>query len=153
MKCFKEWPVVLQRRWVLTWAVGAAFLLVGLAACFAFHDKNMLILSLLLAFFTSLHCIDFYYIVRHGEYEEIDGVCSSVRRAGMGKRRYIRLLLSDGTEREIVLDKRTTVRTGNRYRMYFRRSSNTLHFSELSKLCLTDTGFLGFEDLGEFSAD
>ena len=59
MKCFKEWPAALQRRWALLISAGAGILLVGLAVFFAFNDTMMLALSSLLTLFFVLRCIHF----------------------------------------------------------------------------------------------
>lgn len=138
MKCFKEWPAALQRRWALLISAGAGILLVGLAVFFAFNDTMMLALSSLLTLFLMLRCIYFYRIVRSGGYEAIDGVCISAGRVGIRKYRRIRLLLSDGTKKDILIDKHTSLRVGNSYRIYLRRGAE--HCTDTSKSCAGGEG-------------
>ena len=148
MKRFKEWPAALQRRWALLISAGADILLVGLAVFFAFNDTMMLALSSLLTLFLVLRCIHFYRIVRSGGSEVIDGVCISAGRAGIRKYRRIRLLLSDGTEKDILIDKHTSLRVGNSCRIYLRCSSSSSTPSDLPLPPFMDDRFICLEDLG-----
>ena len=148
MKYFKEWPAALQRRWALLISACAGILLVGLAVFFAFNDTMMLALSSLLTLFLVLRCIHFYRIVRSGGYEVIDGVCISAGRAGIRKYRRIRLLLSDGTEKDILIDKHTSLRVGNSCRIYLRCSSSSSTPSDLPLPPFMDDRFICLEDLG-----
>ena len=148
MKRFKEWPAALQRRWALLISAGADILLVGLAVFFAFNDTMMLALSSLLTLFLVLRCIHFYRIVRSGGYEAIDGVCISAGRVGIRKYRRIRLLLSDGTEKDILIDKHTSLRVGNSCRIYLRCSSSSSTPSDLPLPPFMDDRFICLEDLG-----
>ena len=148
MKRFKEWPAALQRRWALLISAGTGILLVGLAVFFAFNDTMMLALSSLLTLFLVLRCIHFYRIVRSGGYEAIDGVCISAGRAGIRKYRRIRLLLSDGTEKDILIDKHTSLCVGNSYRIYLRCSASSSTPSDLPLPPLMDDRFICLEDLG-----
>ena len=148
MKCFKEWPAALQRRWALLISAGVGILLVGLTVFFAFNDTMMLALSSLLTLFLVLRCIHFYRIVRSGGYEVIDGVCISAGRAGIRKYRRIRLLLSDGTEKDILIDKHTSLRVGNSCRIYLRCSSSSSTPSDLPLPPFMDDRFICLEDLG-----
>ena len=153
MKCFKEWPAALQRRWALLISAGAGILLVGLAVFFAFNDTMMLALSSLLTLFLVLRCIHFYRTVHSGGYEVVDGVCISAGRAGIRKYRRIRLLLSDGTEKDILIDKHTSLCVGNSYRIYLRCSASSSNTSDLPVEYWTGDGFLCLENLGRSSAD
>lgn len=148
MKRFKEWPAALQRRWALLISAGVGILFVGLAVFFAFNDTMMLALSSLLTLFLVLRCIHFYRIVRSGGYEVIDGVCISIGRAGIRKCRRIRLLLSDGTEKDILIDKHTSLRVGNSCRIYLRCSASSSTPSDLPLPHLMDDRFICLEDLG-----
>ena len=49
MRQFRDWPAALQRKWLLSWAAGAAFLTVGIAVFLALEDRPLLIISALLA--------------------------------------------------------------------------------------------------------
>ena len=46
MRQFRDWPAALQRKWLLSWAAGAAFLTVGIAVFLALEDRPLLIISL-----------------------------------------------------------------------------------------------------------
>ena len=96
MKCFKEWPAALQRRWALLISAG---------------------------------------------------------RAGIRKYRRVRLLLSDGTEKDVLIDKHTSLRVGNSCRIHLRCSSSSSAPSDLPGEYWTGDGFLCLENLGRSSAD
>ena len=49
MRQFRDWPAALQRKWLLSWAAGAAFLTVGITVFLALEDRPLLIISTLLA--------------------------------------------------------------------------------------------------------
>ena len=68
-------------------------------------------------------------------------------------RRTVRLLRYDGNEYAVTLDKRTSLRIGNCYRLYFRQ--DTAHDQGTSFLdgYLDRDRFLGLEDLGEYHAE
>ena len=153
MKRFKEWPAALQRRWALLISAGVGILLVGLAVFFTFNDTMMLAFSSLLTLFLVLRCIHFYRTVHSGGYEVVDGVCISAGRAGIRKYRRIRLLLSDGTEKDILIDKHTSLRVGNSYRIYLRCSASSSTLSDLPGEYWTGDGFLCLENLGRSAAD
>lgn len=51
MQQFKHWPTALQRRWLLSWAAGGAFLVIGVAVFFALDDQALLVISILLSSF------------------------------------------------------------------------------------------------------
>lgn len=148
MKKFHEWPAVLQRRWLLSGAAGLCFLAVGLVVYFTLHDRVLLTISVLLALCVTLRCASFYRMARRGGYEVVEGVCIELGRSGIKKQRSVRLLQMDGNEYAVMLDKRTPLRIGNLYRLYFRQAPP----SRLSGLeqYLSQDQFLGLEDLGEY---
>lgn len=148
MKKFRGWPAVLQRRWLLSGAAGLGFLAVGAAAFLALQDRVLLMISALLAFCIALRSVSFYRMARSNGYEVVEGVCIELGRPGMKKQQSVRLLQMDGNEYAVMLDKRTTLRIGNLYRLYFRQAPP----SQLSGLerYLAQDQFLGLEDLGEY---
>jgi len=148
MKKFHEWPAVLQRRWLLSGAAGLGFLAVGLVVFFTLHDRALLIISALLAFCIALRCVSFYRMARSDGYEVVEGVCIELGRPGMKKQRSVRLLQMDGNEYAVMLDKRTTLRIGNLYRLYFRQTPPS-QISGLEQYLAQDQ-FLGLENLGEY---
>lgn len=151
MKKFCEWPAVLQRRWLLSGAAGLGFLIVGLVVFLTLHDRALLMISALLALCIALRCVSFYRMARSDGYEVVEGICIVLGRPGMKKQRSVRLLQMDGNEYAVMLDKRTPLRIGNLYRLYFRQAHPS-QISGLEQYFLQDQ-FLGLEDLGEYHAD
>lgn len=117
---FQEWPAVLRRRWLITGAAGFGFLLVGLAVFFALGDRVLLMLSGMLTLCTLLYCMEYYRMVRSRRYQTIEVTCVALGRTGIGRQRKVRLLLRDGSETTVTLDKRTVLRVGHQYRIFFR---------------------------------
>ena len=147
---FQEWPAVLRRRWLLTGAAGVGFLLVGLAVFFSLGDRMLLMLSGMLALCTLLHCVEYYNTVRCRRYKTVEGICVTLGRAGIGRRRKIRLLLQEGGEITVTLDKRMDLRIGRQYRIFCRLSHTPpLGGAELQDLPVGDS-ILALEDLGEY---
>lgn len=151
MRKFHEWPSVLQRRWLLSGAAGLGFLVVGLVVFLTLHDRAILVISALLALCVAFRCVSFYRMAQSDGYEVVEGICISLGRPGMKKQRCVRLLQTDGNEYAVMLDKRTPLRIGNHYRLYFRQ----LPASQSSGLegYLAQDQFLGLEDLGEYHVD
>lgn len=152
MKTGKEWPAALRNRWFLHIAAGVGFLLVGLAAFSALHDRMLLMISALLSLCTVLRCLSFYRMVQAESYEVVEGVCIELGRPGLRKRRRVRLLQEDGNEYAVLLDKRTPLRIGNRYRIYFRREDDGGQDVNLFPCFAAEGQFLGLEDMGEYHA-
>lgn len=150
MKKFHEWPAALQRRWLLSGAAGLGFLVVGLAAFFTLHDRGLLMISALLALCTAFRCASFYRMARSDGYDMVEGVCIELGRPGIKKQRSVRLLQMDGNEYTVMLDKRTPLRIGNLYRLYFHQVPPG-QASGLERYLAPDQ-FLGMEDLGEYHA-
>lgn len=148
MKKFHEWPTALQRRWLLSGAAGLCFLAVGLVVFLTLHDRVLLMISALLAFCIALRCVSFYRMARSDGYEVVEGICTELGRSGIKKQRSVRLLQMDGNEYAVMLDKRTPLRIGNLYRLYFRQAPPS-QTSGLERYLAQDQ-FLGLEDLGEY---
>ena len=150
---FQEWPAVLRRRWLLAGAAGIGFLLVGLAVFFALGDRVLLMLSGMLTLCTLLHCLEFYRTVRSRRYQAIEATCIALGRAGIGRQRKVRLLLQDGREATVTLDKRMDLRIGHQYRIFYRLDRAPPHgVADLQDLPAGDS-ILALEDLGESRAD
>lgn len=152
MKPVKDWPAALRNRWFLYGAAGAGFLLVGLAAFSVLHDRMLLGISGLLALCTLLRCLAFYQMVRADAYEVVEGVCIELGHAGLRKRRKVRLLQEDGNEYAVLLDKRTPLRIGNRYRIFFRCENTSDQALEIFPNFVAEDRFLGLENMGEYHA-
>ena len=147
---FQEWPAVLRRRWLLTGAAGVGFLLVGLAVFFALGDRVLLMLSGMLTLCTLLHCLEYYRTVRSRRYQAIEATCVTIGRAGIGQQRKVQLLLQDGREATVTLDKRMDLRIGHQYRIFCRLNRTPPHGgADLQDLPAGDS-ILALEDLGEY---
>lgn len=153
MEKFKEWPGVLQRRWILSALIGAGFLLVGLAMYFSLQDRVLLIISVLLAGCMVWRCISFYRMAAAGAYEVVEGVCITIGKSGLKKHRSVRLLTLDGNEYSVMLDKRTPLRIGNHYRVFFRREADAAGMPLFLQSHFSHNQFLALEDLGEYQFD
>lgn len=150
---FQEWPAVLRRRWILTGAAGFGFLLVGLAVFFSLEDRVLLILSGMLTLCTLLHCVEYYHTVRFRRYQTIEATCTALGRPGIGRQRKVHLLLPDGRETTVTLDKRTALRVGRQYRIFFRLNRAPPYGEpDLQDLPAGDS-ILALEDLGEYRTD
>ena len=153
MRQFRDWPAALQRKWLLSWAAGASFLTVGITVFLALEDRPLLIISTLLAAFVALRCMAFYRTAAGGNYEVITGICVGLGHAGLRRSRTVRMLLTDGTEYEVALDKRIALRIGNRYQLYFRLVPGLSGGQAFPRQALMDSQFLALEDLGEYHID
>lgn len=150
---FQEWPAVLRRRWLLTGAAGFGFLLVGLAVFFSLGDCVLLMLSALLTLCTLLHCMVYYSTIRCRRYQVIEATCIDLGRPGIGRQRKVRLLLRDGRETTVTLDKRTALRVGHQYRIFFRLNCAPPHGEpDLQDLPAGDS-ILALEHIGEYRTD
>lgn len=152
MRSIKEWPAALRRQWLLTGAVGAGFLLTSLVVFIALEDRTLLMLSVLLALCTLFRCLLFYRMAFEGAYEIVEGICIELGRAGLKKQRTVRLLQEDGNEYAVFLDKRLSLRIGNRYRFYFRKDSSGLSEYSTGFDCFPGVELITVENLGEYHA-
>ena len=84
MSGFENWPAPILRRWLLSTAAGPVIFLIGLAGRIALHDPTLLTLSTLLASCIVVRCILLFQAIRHGDYETVEGVCVTIRRAPLG---------------------------------------------------------------------
>lgn len=153
MQQFKHWPAALQRKWLISWVAGAAFLIIGFAAFFALNDRALLVISILLAACIIVRCLSLYRTVATGSYKIISGVCIGLGHARLKRFRTVRLLLTDGTEYEVALDKRISLRIGNCYLLYFQIPSPASDQRGLPGQAMLDSQFMALTDLGEYHWD
>lgn len=150
---FQEWPTVLRRRWLLTGAAGGGFLLVGLAVFFSIGDRVLLMLSGMLTLCTLLHCVEYYRTVRSRRYQAIEATCVALGRTGIGRQRKVRLVLQDGREVTVTLDKRMALRAWHQYRIFFRLNRAPSHGEPDLQGMPAGDSILALEDLGESRTD
>lgn len=148
MKRLGDWPIPILQRWLLSAAAGPILFLVGLAGCIALHDPVLLTLSVLLTACMVVHCILLFHTIRQGAYETVEGMCIGIKRAAFGNHLHICLLTDSGAEHSLLLNRHQKFLTGNRYRVYLRRSP----VSAASIVGIQHTVLLGLEDLGAYPA-
>ena len=145
MSGFENWPAPILRRWLLSAAAGPVIFLIGLAGRIALHDPTLLTLSTLLATCIVVRCILLFQAIRHGDYETVEGVCVTIRRAPLGSHQRIRLMDESGTAHDLLLDRRQRFLIGNSYRVYLQSTSG----AELPEARIPRGALLGLENLGE----
>ena len=118
MSGFENWPDSIMRRWLLSAAAGPVIFLIGLAGRIALHDPTLLTLSTLLASCMVVRCILLFQAIRHGDYETVEGVCVTIRRAPLGGHQRIRLMDDSGTAHDLLLDRHQRFLIGSSYRVY-----------------------------------
>lgn len=140
-------PVAARRRrrdWVSAGGIGCVFRTWGSRAADA---QRVLTLC------TLLHCLEFYRTVRSRRYQAIEATCIALGRAGIGRQRKVRLLLQDGRDVTVTLDKRMDLRIGRQYRIFCRLNrAPPPGGADLQDLPAEDS-ILALEDLGEYRTD
>lgn len=148
MSGFENWPAPILRRWLLSAAAGPVIFLIGLGRI-ALHDPTLLTLSTLLASCMVVRCILLFQAIRHGDYETVEGVCVTIRRAPLGGHQRIRLMDESGTAHDLLLDRRQRFLIGSNYRVYLQ----SLPGAALPEARIPNGALLGLEDLGECLAE
>ena len=146
MMPYRDWPVVLKRKWIMTLVMGLQFFLVGVGVYLALNDRTMLLISTALVLCTALRCASFYWTIYTGNYEITEGFCIEICKADRQRRRKVRLLEEDGNEWAILLDKRTPIRIGSYYRIYYEVCPGSQRGSDMLPV-FAARQFLAVEDL------
>ena len=149
MSGFESRPAPILRRWLLSAAVGPFIFLIGLAGRIALHDPVLLTLSALLASCMVVRCILLFHTIRQGDYETLEGVCVTVRRAPLGGHQRIRLMDDSGAAHDLLLDRRQRFLIGSNYRVYLQSPPG----AALPGASIPHGVLLGLEDLGECQAE
>lgn len=144
MSGFENWPAPILRRWLLSAAAGPVIFLIGLTVRIALHDPTLLTLSTLLASCMVVRCILLFQAIRHGDYETVEGVCVTIRRAPLGGHQRIRLMDDSGAAHDLLLDRHQKFLIGNSYRVYLQSSPG----AELPEARIPRGALLGLEELG-----
>ena len=148
MSGFENWPASILRRWLLSAAAGPVIFLIGLAGRIALHDPTLLTLSTLLASCMVVRCILLFQAIRHGDYETVEGVCVTIRRAPLGGHQRIRLMDDSGTAHDLLLDRQRFL-IGSSYRVYLQSPPG----AELPEARIPRGALLGLEELGACRAE
>ena len=149
MSGFESWPAPILRRWLLSAAAGPVIFLIGLAGRIALHDPVLLTLSTLLASCMVVRCILLFRVIRQGDYETLEGVCVTVRRAPLGGHQRIRLMDDSGAAHDLLMDRRQRFLVGNNYRIYLQSPPG----AALPGARIPHGALLGLEDLEECQAE
>lgn len=149
----KDAPAPLKHKLFLTYILGAMCLLVGIAVCLFLRDKIMLFLSLAVCVLSVGKAIEYNRIISSNEYEVVEGTCIAVLPKPLRKYRKIKIMDSDGNESTMLLSKQSKVKIGYRYRFYFKETQHLSFGSEYLDSAMSSDHFLGYEELGEYTAD
>ena len=149
MSGFENWPAPILRRWLLSAAAGPVIFLIGLAGRIALHDPPLLTISVLLTACTSIRCILLFRTIRQGDYETVEGVCVTIRRAPLGGHQRIRLMDESGTAHDLLLDRRQRFLIGSSYRVYLQSPPG----AALPEARIPHGTLLGLEELGAYRAE
>lgn len=144
MSGFENWPAPILRRWLLSAAAGPVIFLIGLAGRIALHDPMLLTLSTLLASCMVVRCILLFQAIRHGDYETVEGVCVTIRRAPIGGHQRIRLMDDSGSAHDLLLDRRQRFLIGSSYRVYLQSPPG----AALPEARIPHGALLGLDELG-----
>ena len=148
----KEGPVPIKRKLFLTCIIGIVCLLVGIAMLLLLKDRMMLFLSLAVCLFSFLKAFDFYRVIAGEEYEVVEGTCVAVMPKPLRKYRKVKIMDDNGNESTMLLGKQSKVKIGYRYRFYFKETQRLTFGSEYLDSAMSSDCFLGYEELGEFTA-
>lgn len=86
------------------------------------------------------------------EYEIVEGICVAVMPKPLRKYRKIKIMDDNGNESTMLLGKQSKVKIGYRYRFYFKETQRISLGSEYLDSAMSSDCFLGYEELGEFTA-
>jgi len=152
MAPLKECPRVLLQKLFITSLLGAGCLAVGAVYYFAARDTVFLALSGALFVGCVYRCYSLYRLIAGKHYCVTEGVCTGITPKPLRRYRSVRLMNAEGLETTLLLDKRTRVKIGFHYRIYFKQDPRPRFGSEYLDTALSGDCFLGMEELGEFSA-
>lgn len=149
----KDGPLPIRRKLFLTCIIGVVCLLVGIAMFLLLKDRMMLFLSLAVCIFSTGKALEYYRVIAGEEYEIVEGTCVAVMPKPLRKYRKIKIMDDNGTESTMLLSKQSKVKIGYRYRFYFKETQHISLGSEYLDSAMSSDHFLGYEELGEFSAE
>ena len=141
-------PAPLQRKILLTSIIGVACFLVGFAVFMFCKDQTMLLLSLTVMILCVGKAITFYRIASMEAYEVVEGTCITIAPQLLRRYRKVKILDSDGNETLLLLDKRSKIKIGCRYKFYFKEADRISLGREYFDSVLNADCFLGFEEVG-----
>lgn len=148
----REAPAPIKRKMFLTCIVGIVCLLVGIAMCLFLKDRMMLFLSLAVCVLSAGKALEYYRVIGGKEYEIVEGTCVAIMPKPLRKYRKIKIMDDNGNESTMLLGKQSKVKIGYRYRFYFKETQRFSLGSEYLDSAMSSDCFLGYEELGEYTA-
>ena len=143
---WNQFPFVLRRKILLTFLAGLASIALSLIIFIITTDHILLVLGSII-FLASLVLVR--STIARGQYEIVEGVCSSVISPVIRRYRKIQLIDGQGAERTLLLSKSAKFQIGARYRFYFQTGSRPVVGNDYLDAALSTNSFLGYEALGE----
>lgn len=151
MEVIKSCPKVLLHRLLLMPLIGAGCLAIGIAYFLHSHDNVFLFLSGAVFAASIAHAFHFYLLIKQKKYRVTEGVCVGLAPKPLRRYRKVRLMDEASIETTLLLDKRTRIKIGFQYRAYFKEGEQLSLGSEYLETALSGSGFLGIEELGQYS--
>lgn len=151
MEVMKSCPRVLLHKILFPPLIGAGCLAIGIAYFCCSYDMVFLFLSSAVFAASAVQAFRFCRLIRNKKYRITEGVCVGVAPKPFRRYRKIRLMDEAGLETTLLLDKRTRIKIGFRYRAYFKDEERLSLGSEYLDAALSCGGFLGIEELGQYS--
>ena len=146
---WNQFPFVLRRKILLTFLSGLASIALSLIIFIITTDHILLVLGSII-FLASLVLVrSLWSTIARGQYEIVEGVCSSVISPVIRRYRKIQLIDGQGAERTLLLSKSAKFQIGARYRFYFQTGSRPVVGNDYLDAALSTNSFLGYEALGE----
>ena len=145
MNKWTEFPKPLKKRIVLVGFVGLTCLFVGITFCIFAKDMIMLILSIGIFLFSTYKVITLYRVVSKGEYESVEGVCTSIAPKLFGKYRKVKIVDEEKKERALMVAKGTNIKVGDNCRFYFTKTEKMTIGNEHFILSDFSDCLLGYE--------
>lgn len=152
MQKMKEGPAPIKRRLFITGLIGILCLLVGVVFFLLFRDKMMLFLSLAVCALSLAKAWEYYRTIAGKKYETVEGICVAVMPKPFRRYRKIKIMDEDGNESSMLVDKRSKVKIGARYRFYFKATQRLSFGSEYLESALSSDCFLGYEELQDIAS-
>ena len=152
MNELKNFPKALLQKVLFTALIGVGCLLVGAAYFIFSKDTITLVLSGFVFAFSIIKSAGLYHTVSKQKYETVEGTCIGVSSKPFRKHFTIKVMDDAGVESSLRLGKQTKVKIGFRYRFYFKQGERLSVGNAYFDTALSSDHFLGFEELGEFTA-
>lgn len=118
-----------------------------------FEDKVMMFLSLAVCVLSFGKALGYYRVIAGEEYEVVEGTCVAVMPKPLRRYRKVKIIDDGGNEATMLLDKHSKVKIGYRCRFYFKETERISFGSDYLNSAMSSDCFLGYEELGEFSAE